>query len=80
MDITSVIADLRNQRDDLSQAILALEHLTISQPKRRGRPPKSHLAKAASIKDVPSQLAMTAGSAPDVEQAFDAHWHEGGKG
>lgn len=38
MDIASVLADLRSQRDNLKQAIMALEQLSLSRPRRRGRP------------------------------------------
>jgi hypothetical protein len=76
VDITSVIADLRSQRDDIAQAILALEHLSVSQLKRRGRPRKSRLAKAATTQDGP-HFAMSPGIASDMEQAFDAHWQDG---
>ena len=38
MDITEVVADLRNQLDDINQAILALENMSTSRPRWRGRP------------------------------------------
>jgi hypothetical protein len=40
MDINKMLADLRTERDQISEAILVLERLTIGQGKRRGRPPK----------------------------------------
>ena len=35
-----MLADLRTERDQISEAILVLERLTVGQGKRRGRPPK----------------------------------------
>jgi hypothetical protein len=40
MDINKMLADLRTERDQISEAIVVLERLTIGQGKRRGRPPK----------------------------------------
>lgn len=35
-----MLADLRTERDQITEAILVLERLTAGQGKRRGRPPK----------------------------------------
>jgi len=35
-----MLADLRTERDQISEAILVLERLSVGQGKRRGRPPK----------------------------------------
>lgn len=40
MDINKMLADLRTEREQISEAILVLERLTAGQGKRRGRPPK----------------------------------------
>jgi hypothetical protein len=40
MDINKMLVDLRNEREQLSQAIVVLERLSVGQGKRRGRPPK----------------------------------------
>jgi hypothetical protein len=40
MDINKMLADLRVERDQISEAIVVLERLTIGHGKRRGRPPK----------------------------------------
>jgi hypothetical protein len=40
MDINKMLLDLRSEREQISEAILVLERLTIGQGKRRGRPPK----------------------------------------
>jgi hypothetical protein len=40
MDITKMLSDLRVERDQISEAIVVLERLSVGQGKRRGRPPK----------------------------------------
>jgi AT hook motif len=40
MDITKMLAELRSERDQISQAIAVMERLSVGQGKRRGRPPK----------------------------------------
>ena len=40
MDINKMLLDLRMERDQISEAIVVLERLTVGQGKRRGRPPK----------------------------------------
>lgn len=40
MDINKMLADLRTEREQITEAILVLERLTAGQGKRRGRPPK----------------------------------------
>jgi hypothetical protein len=39
LDIAGLILDLRRQRNDLAEAIAALERFSLSGSKRRGRPP-----------------------------------------
>jgi hypothetical protein len=39
MDVTKILADLRQERDQLEEAILSLERLARGRGKRRGRPP-----------------------------------------
>ncbi len=39
MDVTKVLADLREQRQTIEETIMALERLGASQGRRRGRPP-----------------------------------------
>jgi hypothetical protein len=41
MDITKVVAELRQELANLDAAIVTLERLQQSGPRRRGRPPKS---------------------------------------
>ena len=40
MDINKMLAELRTEREQITEAIAVLERLTIGQGKRRGRPPK----------------------------------------
>ena len=39
MDVTKILSDLRQERDQLEEAILSLERLARGRGKRRGRPP-----------------------------------------
>jgi hypothetical protein len=39
MDILKMLADLRQERAQIEEAIIALERVTLGQGKRRGRPP-----------------------------------------
>ena len=39
MDVSKILADLRQERDQLEEAILSLERLARGRGKRRGRPP-----------------------------------------
>jgi hypothetical protein len=40
MDINKMLSDLRTERDQIEEAIVVLERLSLGQGKRRGRPPK----------------------------------------
>ena len=45
MDLLRVIEELKRERDDIAEAILALERLaSVTAPKKRGRPPKKNKA------------------------------------
>jgi hypothetical protein len=39
MDVTKILAELRQERDQIQEAILTLERLALGRSKRRGRPP-----------------------------------------
>jgi hypothetical protein len=47
MDVLKMLAELRDERAQIEQAILAIEHLASGRGKRRGRPPA--WMKAASV-------------------------------
>lgn len=40
MDVNKILEELRTERDQLEDAILALERMARGRGKRRGRPPK----------------------------------------
>jgi hypothetical protein len=62
MDIASVLADLRNRRDNLHQAILALENISTPQPRRRGRPRTNLDAKMEPVSTTFRSKTMAAAS------------------
>ncbi len=39
MDVSKILADLRQEREQLEEAILSLERLASGRGRRRGRPP-----------------------------------------
>jgi hypothetical protein len=39
MDIAKMLADLRQERDQVDEAIMVLERMALGRGKRRGRPP-----------------------------------------
>lgn len=39
MDVTKILAELRQERAQIEEAILSLERLAMGRGKRRGRPP-----------------------------------------
>jgi hypothetical protein len=46
MDLAKALAELREQRDAIDQAILSLERLASGRPRGRGRPPGRSIGKA----------------------------------
>lgn len=49
MDVAKMLADLRQEREQIEEAILSLERLARGRGKRRGRPP-SWMAEVAPVK------------------------------
>jgi hypothetical protein len=49
MDVGKILSDLRQEREQLEEAILSLERLARGEGKRRGRPP-AWLAEAQQVK------------------------------
>lgn len=39
MDVTKILAELKQERDAIEEAIVTLERLALGRGKRRGRPP-----------------------------------------
>lgn len=58
MDVTRMISDLRQERDQIDEAIVALERLAQGHGKRRGRPP----AWMSAQKSVPKRRGRPPGS------------------
>jgi ABC-type transporter Mla subunit MlaD len=40
MDVSKILAELRQEREQIEEAILSLERLATNRGRRRGRPPK----------------------------------------
>jgi hypothetical protein len=59
MDVAKILAELRQEREQIEEAIISLERLARSHGKRRGRPP-SWLAEARK-RDKPA-VGKTKGS------------------
>jgi hypothetical protein len=61
MDVAKMLAELRQEREQIEEAILTLERLAQGQGKRRGRPPawladaRKREAKALKAKPTPSK-------------------------
>ena len=66
MDLAKALADLRDQRDDLDQAILSLERLASGRPRGRGRPPGRTTGRAKKRPTVPAR-----GSADPMKTASE---------
>lgn len=57
MDIVKMLQELRAEREQVGEAILALERLASGGGKRRGRPPK-WMSKVAASKGSPRQNSL----------------------
>jgi hypothetical protein len=71
MDVSKILADLRQEREQLEEAILSLERLAMGRGRRRGRPPawmtitkKRGRPPGSKNKNasIPGQKTLTAGS------------------
>jgi hypothetical protein len=67
MDITKMLAELRQEREAIEEAILTLERLARGRGKRRGRPPAwlSEMRK----KEKPSGNVSSKGKSGNVSKA-----------
>ncbi len=54
MDLNSILAQLRQQRDHVDASIAALERIASGMGRRRGRPPK-WMAEAAATNPAPAK-------------------------
>ena len=69
MDIHSILADLRSEKDRLEEAILTIERLAVgSLTKRRGRPPKW----LANVKAGTASSLESKGHEPKTRRRFSA--------
>ena len=50
MDILKMLAELRQEREQVEEAILVIERLALGQGKRRGRPPAWMVAAKGATK------------------------------
>jgi hypothetical protein len=66
MDVLKMLAELRDERMQIEQTILAIEHLASGRGKRRGRPPAwmkevKRRGRPPGIKSKPKAKAATQG-------------------
>jgi hypothetical protein len=57
MDLAKTLAELRQQRDDIDQAILSLERLAGGRPRGPGRPPGRAASPAKKRVNPPNQVS-----------------------
>jgi hypothetical protein len=64
MEIAKILADLKEERRNLDEAIAALERLARGSAKRRGRPPAwmAEAAPAAAVDTAPKKRGRPPGS------------------
>ena len=56
MDVAKILADLRQEREQIEEAILSLERLASGRGRRRGRPP-NWMAEARKRSRTPTKKA-----------------------
>ena len=70
-----MLAELRQERDQLSEAIISIERLAAGQGKRRGRPPKWMTAQTPDGTDAPrKRKAFSAATRKKMAAAQKARW------
>ena len=67
MDVAKMLAELREEREQIEEAILTLERLAQGQGKRRGRPPAwlAEARKREAKKPVTPKTGKAAGGRPE---------------
>ena len=70
MDIQTIVADLKAERNRIDQAISALEGRSLSSQVRRGRPPKAKQAAASGKK----RRVMSAAARKRISEAMKKRW------
>ena len=68
MDVSKILADLRQEREQLEEAILSLERLASGRGRRRGRPPSwmseaKKRGRPADSKNAPAEKPKSAAPA-----------------
>jgi hypothetical protein len=66
MDVAKILADLRQEREQLEEAILSLERLAMGRGRRRGRPP-AWMSEAKKRGRPPGSKNKTSASKPDSQ-------------
>jgi hypothetical protein len=72
VDLEKIVAELKSEMDRIGRAIGLLE--TQEAPKRRGRPPGSGMAKAASKK--PGRRGLTPAGRKRLSEMMKKRWAE----
>ena len=62
MDVTKILAELREEREQLEEAIVSLERLAQGRGRKRGRPPAWMSAAKKRIKAASAEAKKTAAS------------------
>jgi hypothetical protein len=62
MDVTKILAELREEREQLEEAIVSLERLAQGRGRRRGRPPAWMSAAKKRIKAASAEAKKVAAS------------------
>jgi hypothetical protein len=70
MDVTKILAELRQERQAIEEAILTMERLARGQGKRRGRPP-AWMAALKAKTEAPAAQPKRRGRPPKNAQASD---------
>ena len=76
MDVTKILAELRQEREQLEEAILSLERLARGRGRRRGRPP-AWMVEAKRRGRPPGSKNKTASSASKPTQQQNLWFHGG---
>ena len=69
MDVSKILADLRQEKEQLEEAILSLERLAMGRGRRRGRPPSWMTITKKRGRPPGSKNKTTASSAPKAVAA-----------
>jgi hypothetical protein len=68
MDVAKILAQLKEERDQIEAAIVTLERLALGRGKRRGRPP-SWMVEARKRAKMIDELEAAESASDDTEEA-----------